>query len=209
MAKQRLPEVLEEDELERFLAAAAASGPRDGALTMVMAYGGLRVAEACRLRWEDVPERAQSRAALHVRQGKGGKDRMVPVHPRLAASLEAWRSFDVAQDGAAGTASPLRKTGLLRSPDEGGWVFPGRRRGKQLTTRQAEYIVEQLGRAAGLARSKAHPHALRHTVATRLLRATGNLELVKTFLGHASVATTQIYTHLVVDDVAAGLDKLT
>jgi len=179
----RLPDCLSEDELARLLAAAEADGPRSLALVLLMAYGGLRVSEACRLRWDDIEG-----ANAYVRMGKGRKDRVVPLHPRVLEALSA-----------------LRKSHLLRSP----YLFPSPKDPKRpITTRTAQYLVEDLCRRAGIPRRKAHPHALRHTAATRLLRATGNLELVRRFLGHASVSTTQVYTHLVTDDVARGIMQL-
>jgi integrase/recombinase XerC len=200
-SRRGLPKFLDAGELRALLEAAEASGPRDLALVTVMAYAGLRVSEACALRWGDInpsfPEDASlahGYGTLLVRQGKGGKQRLLPVHARVRRALDAL----------------LRNFGILRSerarPDPADYVFPGHY--GRLTSRAAEYVIEGLCAAAGIAREKAHPHTLRHTFATNLLRETGNLILVQRSLGHASVSTTQIYTHLVFDDLADAIGRL-
>lgn len=191
---RRLPKFLDAGELRMLLEAAEASGPRDLALVVLMAYAGLRVSEACRLRFGDVGERQ-----ILVRQGKGGKDRLLPVHPRVRRALEALRLFYISRSEVPHLTSPH-----IASP----YVFPGATPGLPLTTRAAEYSIEALCAAAGIPREKAHPHTLRHTFATNLLRKTGNLILVQRSLGHSSVSTTQVYTHLVFDDLEEAVGQL-
>ena len=181
-ARHALPTYLQPHELEALLAAARGSSPRDHALLTVMAYAGLRVAEACALTWGDIEERT-----LRVRHGKGDKERIVPLHPRVLEALAECREIP-------------QKRNI--------YVFPGQRPGRPLTTRAVQHLMVRLGTAAGLDRSKLHPHTLRHTAATMLLRRTGNLILVQRFLGHASVSTTQIYTHVALDELAAAVEQL-
>lgn len=182
-AARRLPEALDEGQLAALALAAAASGPRDLAAVTLMAYAGLRVSEVARLRWDDIEGEV-----VRVRMGKGRKDRLVPAHPRLLAALGA-----------------LRKSTVLRSP----YVFPSPQDPRRpLTTRALQYLVERLGRQAGLPRRLSHPHTLRHTAATRLLRACHDLRIVQMFLGHASIQTTTIYTHLVLDDLRQAVLRL-
>jgi len=182
-AGRQLPKFLEPSELVALLAAAHDSHPRDYALVVIMAYAGLRVAEVCALTCGDVTERT-----VFVRHGKGDKQRYVPTHPKILQSLEAVREpVEVRTD----------------------YIFTSvRRPGRPMTTRWAQRTVERLCAAAGIPREKAHPHSLRHTAATNLLRKTGNLLFVQRFLGHASVATTQIYAHVVLDDLAEAVNRL-
>jgi len=178
---RHLPKFLEPGELRALLDTARESSPRDYALILCMSHAGLRVSEACALRWDDIADQH-----LLVRKGKGDKQRYVPLHPRLKSALAALRLF-----------------AILRSQ-----VFPGRTLDKRLTSRAAELIVERLCAQMGIAREKAHPHTLRHTFATNVLRKSGNLLKVQRLLGHASVKTTEIYTHLVFDDLAEAIGLL-
>jgi integrase/recombinase XerD len=181
-SSKRLPDILTETELENLLSVAEQDA-RAYAIVTLMAYAGLRVSEVAKLRWQDIEA-----GTIWVRMGKGRKDRVVPAHRRVLEALER-----------------LRKTSLLRSP----YVFPSPRNPRRpITTRALQYLIERLCQEAGIPRRKAHPHTLRHTMATRLLRATHDIRLVQKALGHASIATTQIYTHLALDDVAEGIARL-
>ncbi len=180
---KRLPEALDDPQLKALMASAQAAGPRALAAMLLMAYAGLRVSEVAKLRWDDVEG-----DVIRVRMGKGRKDRLVPAHPRVVEAL-----------------STLRKMSLLRSA----YVFPSPKDPKRpVTTRALQYLIERLGRRAGLPRRLLHPHVLRHTFATRALRESGNLEAVRRLLGHASISTTQVYTHLVLDDLAQVVRRL-
>jgi len=184
-ARRKLPKFFEAEELRRVEAAAARRGPVAHGLILAMALAGLRVSEACRLRWREVSGRD-----LLVYEGKGGKQRLVPLHSRLAAAL-----------------GRLPKMGKNGSRDTD-WVFPGRAEGRPISDRAVRYLVAEICAEAEIAREKAHPHTLRHTFATGLLRATGNLRLVQQALGHADIKTTVVYTHIVNDEVAAGIALL-
>jgi len=180
---RRLPKFLGAADLTALLDAARTSSPRDYALVCVLAYAGLRVAEACALTWADISE-----DRLLVRHGKGDKERYVPLAPRLRAALADLDRREI----------PV----LRHSP-----VFLSRLR-RPLSVRAAQHIIERLCLAAGIDRELAHPHSLRHTAATMLLRRTGNIRLVQRFLGHASIGTTEIYTHVVFDDLAEAVERL-
>lgn len=180
-ARSRLPQFLRPHELKALLAAARRSSPRDYALILAMSHAGLRVAEACGLRWGDIDD-----DTILVRRGKGDKQRLIPLHDRLKAALAQLPFLDESGD----------------SP-----VFISRH-GQALSTRRARQVVEGLCLEAGIERERAHPHVLRHTFATNALRKTGNLLVVQRLLGHASVSTTQIYTHLVLDDLRAAVELL-
>lgn len=161
----QLPNFLNEEEAHRLLAAAEGS-PRDKAILRVLAYGGLRVGELCRLTVDDLDLDHQ---LLRVRAGKGEKDRMVVVEATTCEAVRAW----LAERGT--------EVGDLR-------VFP-------LCRESVERLVRARAEAAGITK-EVTPHTLRHTLATTLLRRGLDLRFIQKQLGHASVATTQIYTHV-------------
>ena len=119
---------------------------------------------------------------LAIKLGKNSKDRNVPLGVKLAIVLREW-------------------IGVRTS----GWLFPGPK-GKQLATRTFEYRLDTLARKAGLGKS-IHPHQMRHAFATALLKGV-NLRIIRRLLGHASVATTQIYAGVDVDDLRNAVDLL-
>lgn len=166
---ERLPTYLTEEETHRLLSQGQ-DDPEDDALLRVLAYGGLRVGEVCRLSWEDVDP---DQGLLKVRGGKGDKDRMVVVEETTLGSLSALRHH-----------RETHPTGDLR-------VFP-------ISRETVERRVRALAEAAGLSKHVT-PHTLRHTLATALLRRGLDLRFIQKQLGHASVATTQIYTHVDTD----------
>ena len=166
---QKLPTFLSESETEQLLAAAAADA-EDEALVRVLVYGGLRVGEVCRLSWDDVD---REEGLLKVRAGKGDKDRFVVVEESTLASLDRLRR--VREETPAGD---------LR-------VFP-------VSRETVERRVHALALEAGL-HKHVTPHTLRHTLATALLRHGLDLRFIQKQLGHASVATTQLYTHVDTD----------
>lgn len=146
-------------------------------------YGtGLRASELCRLRLEDVD--LQDRLLL-VRQGKGGKDRVVPFGVRVGTALVAYlRECRPAKDGP-----------LFLSP-----------RGRRLRPHRLGLLVAAAGKRAGLARP-ASPHRLRHSYATHLLRNGADVRHIQMLLGHASLMSTQVYLGLDVADLACMLQK--
>jgi site-specific recombinase XerD len=147
---------------------------RDDAVLEVLYGCGLRVGELCGL---DLPDVAL-RARILTVWGKGGKQRRVPVGEPAAEALAAWIS--------AGRPALLPDAS---SPGDEAAVFVNRRR-RRLTPRDVRRIVDR--RAA----SPTHPHALRHSFATHLLDGGADLRVVQELLGHADVATTQVYTHV-------------
>jgi site-specific recombinase XerD len=175
----RLPRVLRDDELgvllDRPPARVEGDEPavrrRDDAVLELLYGAGLRVSEVCGLRPEDLD---LERGVVRV-WGKGSKQRQVPVGE---PALDALRAY--VRDGRPGLAGP-------ESPDDA--VFLNRR-GRRLSPRDARRLLDH--RAA----APTHPHALRHTFATHLLDGGADLRAVQELLGHADLATTQIYTHV-------------
>jgi site-specific recombinase XerD len=141
---------------------------RDLAVLELLYAAGLRVSELCGLDRDGVDLRGRTVTVL----GKGGKQRRVPIHDTAVAALGEWLSA-----GRGQMAGP---------PDA---VFVNRR-GARLGPRDVRRILDR--RAA----SPTHPHALRHTFATHLLDGGADLRVVQELLGHSSLATTQIYTHV-------------
>jgi integrase/recombinase XerD len=162
----KLPNFLNEDETHRLLESAR-SDPRMAALLHLLCYGGLRVGELCRLEVEDLD---LDRALVKVRKGKGDKDRIVVIDESTVAALRNWvaerKPFAIRPDSLFGLHSE--------------WV---------------ERLVKKAARDAGITR-KVTPHTLRHTLATTLLRHGLDIRFIQKQLGHASVATTEIYTHV-------------
>ncbi len=148
---------------------------RDQALLEVLYAGGLRVAELCGLQLADIDHERQ---CLRV-TGKGDKQRVVPMGLPAMRALRTWLAV-------------RNQLAVPTSPDT---VFLGVRGGR-LNPRVARRIVEEATLAGGAA---VGPHALRHAMATHLLDGGADLRSVQEMLGHASVATTQIYTHVSAD----------
>ncbi len=179
---RRLPQVLSPDEVVRLLAAPDPSSPRgrrDRAMLQLMYAAGLRVSELCGLTLADVDRRRGVVAAF----GKGGKRRLVPVGEVALAALEAYLA------DRAGHRHAARSGVLFLSP-----------RGKALTRQAFWKRVLGYARAAGIAKPTS-PHKLRHSFATHLLQNGADLRSVQAMLGHADIATTEVYTHVVTDHI--------
>jgi integrase/recombinase XerD len=175
---QRLPKVLSRDEVARLLAAPRGSAPaalRDRALLELMYACGLRASEATGLALRDLDLKA---GVLRAR-GKGSKERLVPIGREAVTATRLWL-----ERGRPALA------GLGDDPA----VFVNRR-GAALTRQGLYKIVQRHARAVGLG-DRMSPHTLRHTFATHLLAGGCDLRSLQEMLGHADVATTQIYTHL-------------
>jgi integrase/recombinase XerC len=182
---KRLPHALSPDEAARLMEIAAA-GPlelRDKAIVELLYSSGLRLSELTGLEQHDVNVRD---ATVRV-TGKGAKTRVVPVGRLALAALQAW--------------VPAR--GELARPGEKA-LFVGRE-GKALGARAVQARLKYWARKLGLA-DKVHPHALRHSFASHLLQSSGDLRAVQEMLGHASISTTQVYTHLDFQHLAKAYD---
>jgi integrase/recombinase XerD len=175
---KKLPRLLSGAEVERLLAhpdRGTRTGLRDALLLALLYDCGLRVSELVGLRLDQVDLETW---LLRVR-GKGDKERFVPFGEEARATLVAYLSDARGGSRRAGANSQL---------------FPGAR-GGHLTRQRAWQIVKAHLRGAGVARAVS-PHTLRHSFATHLLDNGADLRAVQLLLGHADIATTQIYTHL-------------
>jgi len=200
---RKLPRALGESEMVTLIDAPPPDtlrGLRDRAMLSLMYAAGLRVSELVSLTLGDV-DRARGIVSAY---GKGKKRRLVPLGEvaleHLAAYLAA-READAAARAAARGVSGKASRDALGSQI----LFPSPRGGK--LTRQAFWkIVGRTARGAGL-RGHVHPHQLRHSFATHLLSGGADLRSVQTLLGHANVATTEIYTHVSQDRVRQAYRK--
>jgi integrase/recombinase XerD len=180
---RQLPEPLGVDEVERLLEAAGPDAPgslRGRALLELLYSSGLRVSEAIRVDRDDL-----STDGGFVRViGKGDRERLVPVGEVALDWLDRWLTEDRPALLALGHVAPAR----------GGPLFVGDR-GRRLARQQAWLAVKGAADRAGLG-VRVSPHTLRHSFATHLLEGGADLRVVQELLGHASISTTQLYTHL-------------
>jgi integrase/recombinase XerC len=193
---QRLPAFLAREEAGRLLDRAPPSGltpaeeARDQALFEVLYGAGLRISEACNLDLGDITGDGTG-ARLTVRQGKGRKDRIVPVGSRARQALDAYLALRggllAAPVGSAPDAVFLTRTGRRLGP---------RQARRQLARRETVTGVKRVS-----------PHALRHSFATHLLGEGADLRSIQEMLGHASLRTTQRYAQVDIDHLMAVYDR--
>jgi integrase/recombinase XerD len=184
-----LPKLLSRGEIERMIAAATAGGDAAGlrlaCMIEVVYAAGLRVSELTSLTLQAT---ARDPAFLMVR-GKGGKDRLAPLNPPARAALKAYLEV---RDRFLKTGP----NGPLPSP----WLFPSRTsKAGRLTPARFAQMLNDCAVSAGIDPAKVSPHVFRHAFATHLLEGGADLRAVQMLLGHADIATTQIYTHVASD----------
>ena len=167
----RIPKVISPEEVAQLID--AASNLQARAILMTLYSTGMRRSELVRLRVEDIDSK---RMVVHIRQGKGGKDRDVPLCPKLLETLrEYWR---------------WRKSKT--------WLFPqigSRGKTGHITAHTVWYACDQAARHAGL-KKRVSPHMLRHSFATHLLENGADLPTIQILMGHADLEATSIYLHL-------------
>ena len=178
VARRSLPRLLTHGEIAALFARAEleAAGDKADALRLLalleLLYGsGLRASELVSLPREAVPRDAPFLTVT----GKGGQQRLVPVSSRARAALSRW---------------------LAVRPDAGRQLFPSRAATGHLTRIRLFQLLRALALRAGIAPEKVSPHVLRHAFATHLLEGGADLRVLQMLLGHADIATTQIYTHV-------------
>ena len=176
---RHLPDVLAIEEIDSVINAidlSAVEGQRNRAIIEVMYSCGLRVSELCALRLSDLYLLEEFVRVL----GKGGKQRLVPVSSRAIVELKAYMTD--------------RETVDIR-PGYEDYLFLSYRRGKPLSRITVFHIVKELVAAAGINKNVS-PHTFRHSFATHLLEGGANLRAIQAMLGHESISTTEIYTHI-------------
>ena len=195
--EREVPDVLSREEVARLIAACEPD-KRLKCLVELLYGAGLRASELVTLRVGNLPRRkaGQWMSADIIIRGKGGKDRLCPLGRAALIALAEW--LDVRE-------ASLPDNPLLRSKAEG-FVFPSRGKEGHLTRRRLGQMLEELASKAEIRSERVYPHALRHAYATHLLQGGADLRVVQTLLGHADIATTQIYTHVLSDELAELLE---
>lgn len=168
---QSLPKYLTENEAKRLLDAAE-TDVRDYTAVLLLLYGGFRVGELVRLEVADFDFEERT---IRVRSGKGDKDRLVVAPPHVMETVRAWLT--------------------QRPKTANDYLFPGKGGRSHVSPATIQRAVSRAAKDAGISK-EVTPHVLRHTLATTLLRRGGDIRFIQRILGHASIATTQIYTHL-------------
>lgn len=185
---ERLPDVLSEKQIDELFAANAKRtddlASRDQAIIELMYASGMRASEIVNLEktWIDFPGRF-----INV-IGKGDKERIVPFSRQAKSAMENYLA----------TARPV----LEKRSNRKSHAFFLNARGKKLTVRGLEYILKQIEKKTGI-HLGLHPHEFRHTFATHLLEGGADLRLIQELLGHESLDTTMVYTHVSKTDVKA------
>ncbi len=185
---KRLPKVLSEQEVDRLLEAARSSGRnqqetlRNTCLMELLYATGMRVSELVSLPVSAT--RGDPRLLLIM--GKGGKERLVPLSAPSRAALSSW----LGMRDEIHAASQAQKIPASR------FLFPSRGASGHLTRHRFYLMIKEFAVAGGVDPSKVTPHTLRHAFATHLLAHGADLRAIQTMLGHADVATTEIYTHV-------------
>ncbi len=177
---QRIPEVIGPRQIDRFLTAPRRSEPlylRDRALLEVLYATGCRASEVSHLRLRDV----NLKGRICKCQGKGNKQRMAPLGDAAVEAIQVY-------------LDQLRPRLAHQRPEEPDWLFLSRS-GRRLRREAIWELVKKYAAIAGIS-SKVSPHTLRHSFATHLLAGGADLRQVQEMLGHSSIATTQIYTHV-------------
>ena len=192
-ASRHLPQTLSQAEVTAMLDAARAFGRTDRdrlrncTLVELLYATGMRVSELVELPIAAV--RGDPRMIL-VR-GKGDKERMVPLSPPAKTAITAWLTQRDAQDALDRTAG--------KAPSK--FLFPGPGAAGHLTRQHFYLLIKDIAAAGGVDPSKVTPHSLRHAFATHLLAGGADLRVIQTLLGHADLATTEIYTHVLEDQL--------
>jgi integrase/recombinase XerD len=182
---QSLPKLVSREEIERLIAAAEALEPPEAARLACMIEtlyaAGLRVSELTSLTLQAV---AKDPAYLIVK-GKGGKERLAPLNGAARQAIKTYLEY---------------RPGFLAKGDKANpWLFPSGGASRRVTPRRVEQLLDAAAVRAGIDPRRVSPHVLRHAFATHLLEGGADLRAVQTLLGHADIATTQIYTHVTGD----------
>lgn len=188
-----LPKTLSVEEITRLLDAAAGHGRtpadrlRNTALMELLYATGMRVSELVTL-----PQAAvRGNPAMILVRGKGDKERMVPLSPPARAAVADWlTALDAREAAQKAAGQPVSK-----------YLFPGSGADGHMTRQSFFVLIKAMAVAAGISPAKVTPHVLRHAFATHLLAGGADLRVIQTLLGHADLGTTEIYTHVLEDEL--------
>jgi site-specific recombinase XerD len=181
---QKIPQVMSPDETRRLLAVATSLKAR---VALSLCYGcGLRAGEVVRLKVKHI-DRAQN--IIRIEQSKGRKDRNVMLSPEMIDLLRQWWK---ARRGFDAHTTPLQER----------WLFPGRKPGRPMTTRQLNRLFHEAADGAGI-RKGVSLHTLRHSFATHLLERGADIRIIQALLGHDKLDTTARYTRVATGMIAS------
>jgi len=183
---RKIPEILTEEEQAKLINQFNERYPsshRNKIMIQLILDTGLRLAEACTLRWKDID---LTSGKVMVRQGKGAKDRTLWIGENRLMELKDWKERQIEWLGE-------NPTHLFTT-----------RNGDPVSHRYVQKMVDNYSEKAGIDKN-IHPHTLRHTFATDLYRETGKIRLVQKALGHADLSTTMIYTHIVDEELEGAM----
>ena len=187
-ARRPLPKILSSEDLDRMLATAALDTSPEGlrlTLMVEMLYGGgLRVSELAGMKLAAVKT---NEGFIRV-TGKGNKERLTPLSDAAQAALEAYLA--------------VRPEFVPKHDQNNRYLFVSRGEDGYLTRRRFHQLLKALAIKTGIDPAKVSPHVLRHAFATHLVEGGADLRSVQTLLGHADIATTQIYTHVARDHLS-------
>lgn len=192
-SRPKYPKALEEAEVEAVLQAPDLETPlglRDAAIIELLYSSGLRIGELTAL---DVKDFTRGRGALQV-TGKGGKDRIVPVGCMAEKAIEAYLEIRPQMLAPKGSAHAPSSKALFLS-----------RQGKRLQVRTIQAMIRKY--TLGLGLGGVSPHTFRHSFATHLLNRGADLRSLQEMLGHASLSTTQKYTHVSIEQLKSVYDR--
>jgi integrase/recombinase XerD len=184
---RELPHVLSKEEVTRLVKLAHADGTSEGlrlcALMELIYASGMRVSELVTLTLAHIQRQPKTREILpyFMVRGKGGKDRIVPLHPAALAALEAYLAM---------------REQFAPTHRDSPYLFPSSGKLGHLTRQRFGQMLKALCADAGIDPARCSPHTLRHSFATHLLEGGADLRVIQELLGHADIATTQIYTHV-------------
>lgn len=183
-----LPKVLSRAEVDRLIEATRARGGADGgrmATLLEILYGtGLRVSELVTLPLSSV----ERDPTVLVVRGKGDKERMVPLSDPARVAIASWLAA---------------RSSALADGETSRFLFPSRGKTGHLTRQRFAQLLKEAALAAGIDPARVSPHVLRHAFASHLLEGGADLRSVQLMLGHADIATTQIYTHVLDEKLRA------
>ena len=180
--------------MDRLIAAARGEPPTPDGLRLacvieLLYAAGLRVSELCALPLKSVAGDPQW---VRVR-GKGAKERIAPLNGAAHLAVAAYLS--------------VRVRFLVKGDAANPWLFPSSGAGRRLTPRRVGQLLDACALSAAIDPARVSPHVLRHAFATHLLEGGADLRSVQTLLGHADIATTQIYTHVASDRLRAAVES--
>lgn len=209
MAKRRIPQILTGEEVEKLLNVFNEryfTPQRNKTMIRLMLDTGLRLSEMINLKWNNVNLQT---GEIKVIEGKGNKDRILWINNKTLELLRIWRKRQTEKVEIAKNIFTTSTGNKLQSKDVRDMVYRyAKKAGIQEETEKHYRNKEGCKLKETYKEKKVSPHTFRHTFATNLLRKSNNLKIVQKALGHSSILTTQIYTHIVDEELENAMKNL-